>query len=103
MEIKTLLKKIFSIFRLSNIGPTKVNGINILDLSKIINLIEINKTKGKNTSIKKIKTTIVNHSNNKSYIFSSITEALAFLVTVGLKLSSKTFYKYKNTDKIYKG
>lgn len=34
--------------------------------------------------------------------FSSITEALAFLVIVGLNLSSKTFYKYKNTEKIYK-
>jgi hypothetical protein len=97
------LKKIFSIFRVSNIGPTKNNGINILELSAIRNLIKTNNPRGKNTTNKKIKTTIVNHLNNKSYVFSSITEARSFLVTVGLNLSSKTFYKYKNTNKIYKG
>jgi len=50
----------------------------------------------------KLNLTLIDHISNKYHTFCSGSKAFKILIEKGVKISPKTFIKYRDTGKIYK-
>jgi NADH-ubiquinone oxidoreductase chain 3 len=93
--------KIFDVLNISHIGPTPDIKIKKVDAQTLKELINKYCTVGKRTTLK-LNLTLIDHTSNNIYSFSSSSEAKSFLIGKGIKISNKTIIKYRDTGKIYK-
>jgi hypothetical protein len=94
-------KKIFKILNISHISPTPDIKIKKVDAQTLKDLINKYCTVGKRTALK-LNLTLIDHISNKYHTFCSGSKAFKFLIEKGVKISPKTFIKYRDTGKIYK-
>jgi hypothetical protein len=93
--------KVFKVLNISHIGPTPDTEIKKVDVLTLNDLINKYCTIGKRYTMK-VNVTLIDHTSNKNYTFSSNSEAKSFLIKKGISMSNKTFIKYRDTGKIYK-
>jgi hypothetical protein len=104
-SLKNPEKFIFNKFKFKRLSEQEIDenfGTKLLDAKTVIKLINKNISIGKRTNTR-VDMKLINHINNKTYTFPTSESARRFLILKGLRMSSKTLLRYRDTGIQYKG